>query len=310
MSCAFAFILVVNVSGAVPAPTSSPASVEVAVTVDDLPQHGPTIAGQTPLDLARRMARTLRAHAVPPVYGFVNASKADEDPSLVPVLTTWRDEGQVLGNHTYSHKSLDATALADYLADVTRDEALLARLEPTPAVWHVFRYPFLFEGKDLDKRRAVKRFLAEHGYRIAEVSIDADDWAFNPPFARCSALGKTSELARLRGDFVAAHVDELRRMRALGRQLTGGEIRHVLLLHLGVADVDALDALLTALEHEGARWVSLDRALDDPFYAGDPDIPFAGGAAFPYVVARARGVKVEPPIYARGLEQRLEQTCR
>ena len=37
--------------------------------------------------------------------------------------------------------------------------------------------PFLHEGETLEKREAVRRYLAEHRYAIAEVTIDAHDWA-------------------------------------------------------------------------------------------------------------------------------------
>ena len=289
------------------APVAAP--VEVSVTVDDLPLHGALIDGWTRVELAQRMVKTFQAHGLPPIYGFVNAGKVEAEPSSRAVLDAWKAGGQRFGNHSYAHRNLDETPLEDYLADIARNEALLSQLE-SPAVWHVYRYPYLHEGKELEKRRAVRTYLKAHGYRIAEVSIDADDWAFSSPLARCAAQQNTAQLEKLRAEFVAVHVDELRRMRALGRTLEGREIRQVLLLHLGVADVDALDELLTAYEREGVKWVSLDRALDDPFYAVDPDIGFKAGAAFPYVVARARGVKVEPPIYARGLEERLEATCR
>lgn len=141
------------------------------------------------------------------------------------------------------------------------------------------------------------------------MSIDADDWAFSSPLTRCLAQGNTSEVERLHAEFISTSVDELRRMRELGQQLEHREVRQVLLLHLGIADVEALDGLLTAYEREGAHWVTLERALADPFYAVDPDVAFRAGAAFPYVVARARGVKVTVPIYARGLEERLEAVC-
>jgi hypothetical protein len=71
-----------------------------------------------------------------------------------------------------------------------------------------------------------------------------------------------------------------------------------------------MDALLSAYEREGVAWIDLRTALADPFYAADPGLPAAYGAAFPYMVAKARGVSVAPPIFARGLEERLERTCR
>ena len=37
--------------------------------------------------------------------------------------------------------------------------------------WHWFRYPFLWEGDTLDKRHAVRAYLKDHGYRVAQVSL-------------------------------------------------------------------------------------------------------------------------------------------
>lgn len=299
-------------SAAPPAVAASAQSplVEIAVTVDDLPSHGPIAPGTDRAAIAARLLDAFARHRLPPVYGFVNGKKVDDDPSLEAVLLRWRAAGNPLGNHAYSHPSLNATALPDYLGDVEKGEAILKRLVPDPAVWKIYRYPFLFEGDTADKRDGVRRYLRERGYLTAHVSIDADDWAFNGPFARCAARGDTAALARLRADFVTAHVEELGRMRELGRALVGREIKHVLLLHVGVADADAMDALLTAYEREGARWIELREALSDPFYALDGGPPARAGAAFPYRAARARGVKAPPPIFARGLEERLDAVCR
>jgi hypothetical protein len=98
-------------------------------------------------------------------------------------------------------------------------------------------------------------------------------------------------------------------VRALTRELTGRDVRHVLLLHIGAADADAMDELLTAYEREGVPWVDLRTALADPFYAIDPHLPHAYGAAFPYVVTKARAVAL-PPHPEREVEHRAESMCR
>ena len=72
-------------------------------------------------------------------------------------------------------------------------------------------------------------------------------------------------------------------------------VPQVLLLHAGAADADAIDALLTAFEAEGARWVSLRAALADPFYAPATHAPVPFGSALPYVLAGERGLKIDPP---------------
>ena len=47
--------------------------------------------------------------------------------------------------------------------------------------WRWLRYPYLREGDTLEKRRAVRHALGERGYRIAQVTMSFDDWAYNGP---------------------------------------------------------------------------------------------------------------------------------
>ncbi|MFT3712179.1 MAG: polysaccharide deacetylase family protein [Archangium sp.] len=284
------------------------AGFDVALTVDDLPLHGPLSAERPPLDIAERFIAVLRAHGVRGVYGFTNGSRVE--PGTEPVLTAWVKAGHHLSNHTWSHGSLNRLSAEEFLADASQNEQLLAKYEPDATARLFFRYPFLFEGDTLEKREAVRRGLFERGFKLAHVSIDADDWAFNPPFVRCLKAGEREKVAELRKLFIATHLDEWERMRALSKSLTQrDDVPQVLLLHLGAGDAEFLDELLTAFEQRGARWVSLDRALADPFYGIDPALAQKSGAAFPYRVAKARAVSVDAPIYARGLEERLETFC-
>ncbi|HXJ21049.1 MAG TPA: polysaccharide deacetylase family protein [Polyangia bacterium] len=288
---------------------TSAGGVQVAVTVDDLPVHGPAPPGVSRSAIIERMLAAFAAHHLPPVYGFVNGKAVDDDPATEAALRRWTAAGHALGNHSWSHPSLNTTPLDAYLDDVRRDEDILARVAPRPT-WKVFWYPFLQQGDTVAKRDGVRRFLTEAGYTIADVTIDADDWAYNPPYARCARRRDLKALADLRRSFVSEHVDELRRVRAVTRALAGREVPQVLLLHAGAADADAIDALLTAFEAEGARWVDLRVALADPFYAPATHAPVPDGSALPYVLARERGLTIDPPAWARGLEARLRAVCR
>ncbi|HEY8089082.1 MAG TPA: polysaccharide deacetylase family protein, partial [Polyangiaceae bacterium] len=261
------------------------------------------------LAIADRMLAAFRAHHLPPVYGFVNGQKVDRQPESIAVLRHWIDAGNPLGNHTYSHPSLTASTAPDYLADIERGEDILRRLVPDATAWHVFRYPFLLEGDTLEKRDAIRQYLAEHRYAIAEVSVDGDDWAWNGPWARCQERHDAAALAELRRGYVKTQVQELLYAREVTRRLAERDVKQVLLLHVGAADADAADALLTAYEAQGVRWIDLQTALADPFYAFDPHMPWKAGAAFPYAVARARGVKL-PEAPRRPEEDALESTCR
>lgn len=313
------FALLITACGTTPKPATvaeprreppPSTAVEVALSVDDLPAHGPLAPGVTRLQIARRLLDAFTRHGVPRVYGFVNGKKAEQVPEDADVLSEWRRAGHPLANHTYSHLGLHDATLAEYFADIEAGEAVLKLLEPDARAWKYFRYPYLSEGETLEKRNGVRAWLHEHGYTIAHVTIDADDWAYNAPFARCAERNDADALAQLRAWYVDGHVEELRRMRALTRRLEQRDVPHVLLLHAGVADADAIDELLTRYEQDGVHWIDLPTALSDRFYAQDPAIVTRAGAALPYRLAKARGVSMSPPVYARDLEARLDATCR
>ena len=73
----------------------------IAVTVDDIPEHGGMVPGETRLDLTRRLVAALKAEGVP-AYGFVNGSPAQTNPDDLAALEHWAGAFPV-GNHTWAH---------------------------------------------------------------------------------------------------------------------------------------------------------------------------------------------------------------
>ena len=161
---------------------------QVAVTFDDLP--GPAAGLVSPgaafvRDNTRKLLAAFKAHGVP-VVGFVNENKLHrpgetaEDAALrLATLDMWLDAGLELGNHSFSHRSLNRTPLEEFEADVVRGETatkeLLAHRGKT---LRYFRHPFLQVGLDLDKRRAFEAFLKARGYTIAPVTMDNDEYMY------------------------------------------------------------------------------------------------------------------------------------
>lgn len=78
---------------------------DIAITVDDLPAHGPLPEGMSRLGITLSYLNTLKRHHVPQAYGFVNAVKISREPGSEAVLDAWRSAGYLLGNHGYSHLS-------------------------------------------------------------------------------------------------------------------------------------------------------------------------------------------------------------
>jgi peptidoglycan/xylan/chitin deacetylase (PgdA/CDA1 family) len=258
---------------AAPLTASAEGPIRVAVTVDDLPRHGPLPPGTTRLAVHERLLAAFADHEVPSVYGFVNAAGTVGDADATAALQAWTAAGHPLGNHTLSHVRMAEVGLPAYLAEIDANDAALTTWMPDPASRKMFRYPYLFEGHDPAATAAVREHLAAGGYRIAEVTIDFYDWAFNAPYARCLQLGDQEAIAALRSTFVQHAVRMLQWSEAAARQIWGRPVPHVLLLHIGAFDAEMIDDVLTVYERLGVEWITLEEALDDPIYADLPTAP-------------------------------------
>lgn len=294
-----------------PAEAAPKPPIEVALTFDDLPSHGPEFPGVSRMAVIESINATLRKHGVPSAVGYVNGQLVEQQPADRAVLEAWLQAGNLLGNHTWSHVDLGKVGLAAYLQDIDRNEPLLRELAgpSTPErAWKTFRYPFLQEGVDAESRTAIRTHLASKGYRVAQVTIDFGDWAWNEAAARCAAQGKPQVQESLRKGYQKTARSFLRWADAAAQQVFGRRIRHVLLLHAGSFQADTLDALLTSYEKAGVRFITLDAAMEDPIYAEDPGIAQTWGDSFIEQVIQARKAP-HPPFPLQPLDL-LEAICR
>ena len=278
----------------------------MALTFDDLPVHGALPPGMSRSDVVRSIIETLRAHRVPPTYGFVNAKALDEKPDHVEVLRLWRAAGHPLGNHTFSHMDLHANTIEAFEQDVVANEATL-RTHMGGEDWHWFRYPYLHEGETIEKRRAAARLLAQRGYRVAEVSLNFDDWAFSDPYARCLARDDTAAVTWIKEHYLRRAAESLSRDMHNTTLTFGRDINHVMLLHVGALSAVMLPRLLTLLEERGFRFVTLQEAQADRAYAVDVRQPLPSGGTWLDHVMAAKGIKAPPA--ADDMLARLEALC-
>ena len=276
------------------------APIEMALTYDDLPG--------APQDLDR-IAQALVHHRVPSVYGFVNGIQLANYANGAGrrALEDWRRVGLSLGNHTYSHANLANLSVADYLADVDRNAPLLSSLG---GPWKIFRFPYLREGFDLNQRRALRAGLSQRGYRVAQTTVDTFDWSWDTAYARCLQQGNTARAGEVRSAFLAETQAQLAWSVAAAQQLWQRPIRHIALAHSRALSADMAEALLTAYEASGVRFIDLQTALADPIYALDPALPVDGDTflqqlirarqldlpALPHNLAQIRAICPEPPV--------------
>ncbi|MBU1346441.1 MAG: polysaccharide deacetylase family protein [Alphaproteobacteria bacterium] len=264
---------------------------EVALTFDDLPAHAPLPPGETRIGVIGRLVAALADAGAVPAMGFVNASRLEEEPADRAVLEIWRDAGHQLGNHGWAHANLDEIGAEAFEAELVRNEPVLEAMADG-SDWRWFRYPFLAEGRDPAVRRAGREVLREHGYKVASVTMDFSDWAYNNTYERCRKTGDAAAVARMETLFLAGADEALAASRALSDRLYGRDIPYVLLMHAGAFDARMMPRLLELYQARGVTFVSLEAAMSDPFYETDRE---AADTAAPLTLeneARAAGIAV------------------
>ncbi|WP_454884697.1 polysaccharide deacetylase family protein [Sphingomonas oryzagri] len=247
----------------------------LAITFDDLPAHGPLPAGETRSEIAATIAKALTDADVPSVYGMINGVLEEREPGSADALTQWRAAGLPLGNHGWSHTSLDTMTPDQFEAELVRNEPLLSATGQAQS-WRWFRYPYLDEGKDPAVRDAARAILSRHGYRIAAVTMSFADYSWNEPYARCVAKGDQAAIAGLEQSYLAAAERAITASRAASKTIYGHDIPNVLLMHVGAFDARMAPRLLALYRHHGFRFVTLGEAESDPAYRADvdPSLPF------------------------------------
>jgi peptidoglycan/xylan/chitin deacetylase (PgdA/CDA1 family) len=241
---------------------------DVAVTVDDLTAHGPLPQGMTRLGIAQSYLSTLTAHRVPEAYGFVNAIRIKEEPDSEAVLDAWRKAGYPLGNHTYSHMNLaDTPSLQAWLADLKAGEPALVSRMHNPD-WHYYlRFPYLSAAaSDPERHDGAIAYLHAHDYRIADVSLSFDDWAYSDAYARCLDKGDTASIGLMKAQYLSRVDEGIVHMKALSQRIYGRMIPQVLLTHLGAWSAMTLPDVMARLDAAGAHYVPLALVQADPAY--------------------------------------------
>jgi len=280
---------------------------EVAITFDDLPSHGPLPAGVSREDVVRKILAAFKEAKIPEVYGFINAGKLEKQPEEIKVLQLWREAGQPLANHTYDHMGLNSNTAAAFEENVKKDEPTLKSLMGNKD-WHWLRYPYLDEGDTLEKRHTIRAYLKDHHYRIAQVSLDFEDYAWNGAYARCSEKQDEESIAWLKESYLGTASEYMKLGQQLSQQLFGRNIKHVLLMHIGAFDAEMLPQLLAQMKQQGFKFITLKQAESDSAYEIDPDIVRKEGSPILEQLMDARHLEFPP--HAEKPLQRLREICK
>lgn len=250
---------------------ANPPDRQVAITIDDLPAASAgSMTGAEIVDMTTRLLTTLRDQKVP-VVGFVNEQrlyKLGEVDDRIKALNLWLEYGFELGNHTYSHASLNQVGLKAWEDEVVQGENVTKLLLAQHKMkLRYFRHPYLDVGRDLLTRRDAEAFLTQRGYRIAPVTLDAWDWMYAGVYEDARKRGDTALQQELVKSYLSYSDSVFAYFEQFSTKLVGYEIKHVLLLHANQLEADHIGELLQLLRKRGYRFITLADALSDPAYS-------------------------------------------
>jgi peptidoglycan/xylan/chitin deacetylase (PgdA/CDA1 family) len=268
----FLFLLII---AALPLCAQNPPQRGVAITIDDLPAaSASSMNGTEILEMTTKLLGTLRDQKIP-VVGFVNERKLykfGEVDDRIKALNMWLDYGFELGNHTFTHASLNRVGLKAWEEEIVRGETVTRLLlEQHNMHMRYFRHPYLDTGRDLETRRQAEAFLAERGYRIAPVTMDAWDWMYAGVYEDARRRGDTALEQKLVSSYFSYTGQVFDYYEKFSKELIGYEPKQILLLHGNWLEADHIGELLDLLRKRGYQFVTLQDALSDAAYSMPDD---------------------------------------
>ncbi len=221
----------------------------IAITLDDLPFVGE--GANFHLNL---IIDCIEKNNIP-VTGFIIGEKVA--PKTWPVLERFRNVGQGLGNHTFSHSSLDQMDAATYIQEIARTDDKIRPLLTEPKY---FRYPYLAMGHG-SKKEAVLNYLAQQNYHVAPITIDSKDFIFNQQLLATPEIERRDflkELAPVYLDYILIQTLDAEQFNRANHFQNRAQI---LLIHANLLNAYMLCDIINLYKALGYRFVSLEKAL-------------------------------------------------
>jgi peptidoglycan/xylan/chitin deacetylase (PgdA/CDA1 family) len=241
----------------------------VSITMDN-PNSDPAPL-LTPKARDEKILSALKKHNLKIIL-FVQGAQVDNSDGKL-LLQRWNDAGHILGNHTYSHLSLDDITEKQYEADTLRNEKLL---RPYSHFQKIFRFPYLKEGNTLAKRDAFRKFLRENRYQFGSVTIDASDWYISERLEKKLAQNPNADIAPYKKYYLQHIWNRSQYYDNLAMEVLGRSPNHTLLVHHNLLNALFLDDLIQMFIDKGWKVIDANKAFQDPIFKMMPNTLPAG----------------------------------
>ena len=242
----------------------------IAVTIDDLPVVSTRRDLKTRQEITKKLLNHITKAKIPAV-GFVNENKlyagGRRDEMQIDLLRSWLNASLELGNHTFSHRSLNNIEPKDYQNDILRGEIITKELLKTKGKrMRYFRHPFLQTGLSLEVKDGLNKFLAEHSYTIAPVTIDNADWIFARAYDNAFDKNDSKLMKQVGASYVPYLGSKMDYWERQSVKLFNREVKQILLLHANFINSDYFDDIAKMLKKRGYKFITLEETLKDEAY--------------------------------------------
>lgn len=294
-------------------------SVELAITIDDLPVHGMEHPFLTREEIAEQIIAALVKHRVR-ACGFVNGGQTDPHGTRFTLRRIRRlPLGEKILQVLCNSGLIESRAYLSNLFPETklRNKLILKRWVAAGQqlgnhqYWHsdinliplptylagirkteklintldqnhtkLFRYPYLREGSTTEQRQTVRAYLKENDYQIAQVTVDFRDWAWNRPYIKRVSTNRDEQIQTMKEAFLRVAKMRLQWSIDTADKLFGRPIKHILLLHMSPFCALVLDDLLSLYHADGVTFITVDEAVSDQLYTHDSGFLSAQGRTF------------------------------
>jgi peptidoglycan/xylan/chitin deacetylase (PgdA/CDA1 family) len=241
----------------------------VAITMDD-PNCGSS-AYYTHEVIDQKILSALKKNHLKAVL-FVHGMCVD-NPEGIKLLQRWNSAGHTLGNHTYSHFSIDDIGEKKYIDDTIRNERIL---HPYSHFKKIFRFPFLKEGSTLVTRDAFREFLHNNHYEFGSVTIDASDWYISDRLEKRLVQNPNADITSYKNYYLQHIWNRAQYYDNLLKEVVGRTPKHTLLIHHNLLNALFLDDLIQMFKEKGWKVIDADAAFRDPIFKITPNILPAG----------------------------------
>ncbi|HEX2962513.1 MAG TPA: polysaccharide deacetylase family protein [Ignavibacteriales bacterium] len=270
---------------------------EVAITFDDLPAVSTRQDINSWDELTDNLLSMIKDNNVPAVGFVIESHLYDENAyntKKAELLNKWLDQGLELGNHTYSHPSLNRIPLQEYENDLIKGEATVGKLLSEHNMkLRYFRHPFLQTGRTIAKRDSFNTFLSERGYTVAPVTIDNSDWIFARAYDNARDRGDKEMMKKVADAYIPYMESKFEYFEKQSVKLFGREVKQVLLVHANTINSEHFGEIARMLKNRGYKFITLQDAISDSAYKSPDTFTGAGGISWLHRWAYTKGHRRE-----------------